>query len=435
MRRYNLFLLLCLLCGLANAQIIDPKKTAERKATDRANSRIDQSIDKGFDKVEEGIGSLFKKKKQKDGQPQAEQPSASSSQEEQVSSEKRTDDIKSAPSGAANSFSSYSKFDFIPGEKVIAFEDFDQDAIGDFPAKWNTDGSGEIVTVSEKEGKWLKFTNEGLFYPEFVDVLDENCTIEFEMGTSEAQKVLARMYFVDSKTHPNLLRFGSPNLVEVYFDPIGRTEIVCRDNAAEVKMSNRNENVPWLTPANPFVKISVWRQKTRLRVYMNATKVWDIPRAFEPNIPYKLLFGTDTRFQDNTALFIRNVRVAKGQPDTRSKLITEGKFVTNGILFDVNSDKMKGESYGILKEIGAVMQENPNVKIRISGHTDSDGDDKANLLLSQKRALAIKTALNKDFGVDAARMETEGFGESKPIDNNSTTQGKANNRRAEFTKL
>jgi len=436
MNRYNIFLFLCLLCGTASAQIIDPKKAAERKATDRTNSRIDQSIDKGLDKVEEGIGSLFKKKskKQNEEQTPAGQSSSGTTQEEQRSNEQAVGGAKSTSPGAS-SFSSFSKFDFIPGEKVIAYEDFAQDAIGDFPAKWNTDGSGEVVTVSGKEGKWLKFTNEGLFYPEFVEVLDENCTVEFEMGTSEAHKVLARMYFVDSKTYANPLRYGSVNLVEVYFDPAGSTEIVCRDQDWEVKVSNAKNNVAWLIPNSPFVKISVWRQKTRLRVYMNETKVWDIPRAFEAGIPYRLLFGTDTKFQDNRELFITNLRVAKGQPDTRSKLITEGKFVTTGILFDINSDKIKGESYGVLQEIANVMKENPTVKIRISGHTDSDGDEKSNLALSQKRALAIKNALNKDFGVEAGRMETDGFGESKPIDNNTTALGKANNRRAEFTKL
>ena len=432
MKRSILFLLPCLLSSIANAQIIDPQKAAERKATDRTNSRIDQSIDKGLDKVEEGIGSLFKKKskKQKEEEPQTRH----ASEGQQQSQEKSKGDLRSGPS-AAGSFSSYSKFDFIPGEKVIAFEDFSQDAIGDFPGNWNTDGSGEVVTISGKEGKWLKFTNEGHFYPEFGDVLDENCTVEFEMGTSEAQKVHARMYFVDTKTYPNPLRYGSSNLVEVYFDPEGSTGIVCRDNAWEVKIGNNKDNIAWLMPESPFVKISVWRQKSRLRIYMNETKVWDVPRAFETSVPYKLLFGTDTRFQDNTALFIRNLRVAKGQPDTRNKLITEGKFVTNGILFDVSSDRIKGESYGVLKEIATVIKENPSVRIRISGHTDSDGDEKTNLMLSQKRSLAIKNALIKDFGIDAHRIETDGFGENKPIDNNNTAQGKANNRRAEFTRL
>ena len=59
-----------------------------------------------------------------------------------------------------------------------------------------------------------------------------------------------------------------------------------------------------------------------------------------------------------------------GAPDTRNKLLTEGKWVTHGILFDVNSDRVKPESYGALKEIVNVLTENGEVKIQVVGHTD-----------------------------------------------------------------
>jgi outer membrane protein OmpA-like peptidoglycan-associated protein len=130
-----------------------------------------------------------------------------------------------------------------------------------------------------------------------------------------------------------------------------------------------------------------------------------------------------------------NIRYAIAGEDTRSKLITEGKFVTNGILFDVNSDNIKPESGVVLKEIANTLQENPAVRVKIIGHTDSDGDANANLTLSQKRALAVKNALINFYGINAARMETDGKGEGQPIQLNNTTSGKAQNRRVEFIKL
>src|SRR5262245_14227628 len=81
----------------------------------------------------------------------------------------------------APAFQAYSKFDFVPGERIVAFEDFTQDAIGDFPARWNTDGSGEIVTVAGKTGRWLKFTKPGFFTPEFISELPDNFTLEFDL--------------------------------------------------------------------------------------------------------------------------------------------------------------------------------------------------------------------------------------------------------------
>lgn len=112
--------------------------------------------------------------------------------------------------------------------------------------------------------------------------------------------------------------------------------------------------------------------------------------------------------------YISNVRLATGAPDTRNKIMTEGKWLTHGILFDVNSDRIKGESYGSFKEIADVLTENADLKVQIVGHTDSDGDDASNLDLSRRRAAAVKTALATQFGIDAGRLDTDGKGECQP---------------------
>ena len=110
-------------------------------------------------------------------------------------------------------------------------------------------------------------------------------------------------------------------------------------------------------------------------------------------------------------------------------------MVTQGILFDVNSDKVRPESAGTLKSIADVLKENPNIKVKIIGHTDSDGDGEANLSLSKKRSASVKNTLTKDYGIAISRMETDGMGENDPIADNKTLEGKANNRRVEFVKM
>jgi OOP family OmpA-OmpF porin len=425
-----------LLSNLAAAQILDPRNTAKRKATDRANGRIDQSIDKGFDKAEEGIGYLFRKK-DKNKDKENDQTNAGQAKSQAVEGKRQTADEQPTNniSTKQNGFATYSKFDFIPGEKVIAAEDFAQDAVGDFPAKWNTDGSGEVVTMEGREGKWLKFKDGGTFYPEFVKTIPENSTIEFELAADEAHRVMTILKFVDAKLYPNLLSHRYANRVAVTLDPLGNSLIDIHDVEGSQIMSNQKEVEMWRTPDKPFVKISVWRQKSRLRVYMDETKVWDIPRAFQPNADYRVLFETNTFFIQNREVLLTDLRVASGLSDTRSKLLTEGKFVTTGILFDTNSDVIKPASYAVLKEIGQALAENPNVKIRVTGHTDNQGDDKHNLTLSARRAEAVKSALTTNWEVSAGRIETDGQGESKPIADNTTPEGRANNRRVEFTKL
>jgi hypothetical protein len=79
-----------------------------------------------------------------------------------------------------------SKFDFIPGEKVIFFDDFTAENTGDFPAQWLTNGSGEIVTSSKYPGKWFQLTKEGYFMPDAREEFTENYTIEFDMIPSNS---------------------------------------------------------------------------------------------------------------------------------------------------------------------------------------------------------------------------------------------------------
>ena len=81
-----------------------------------------------------------------------------------------------------------------------------------------------------------------------------------------------------------------------------------------------------------------------------------------------------------------------------------------------------------------MLKENADVKVKIVGHTDSDGDENKNLDLSKRRAESVKNTLTKEFGINESRMETDGIGETKPVSKNDTPAGKANNRRVEFIK-
>lgn len=114
--------------------------------------------------------------------------------------------------------------------------------------------------------------------------------------------------------------------------------------------------------------------------------------------------------------------------------MAEGRVTTNGILFDVGSATIQPRSMGIIRQISQVMQEENALKLKIVGHTDADGGDAANLELSKKRADAIKNALTNTYGISGDRLLTEGKGESVPVGDNTTAEGKAQNRRVEFIK-
>lgn len=456
----TLFIVLFFLsCFTINAQIINPKEVAKRKAQDRTNSTIDRTIDKGLDKVEEGIGNIFKKKEKPAKEEKTNNKTSSKKEKTEESEDSEDGDAEqetvSKPSSTSTSSSksdskttadqpkanlkAYSKFDFVAGEKVVAVEDFEQDAVGDFPAKWNTNAGGEIVNIDGQKGKWLKASDRGLFFPDFVDQLPENFTMEFDMMISEdiSENMSGlRVFFPEiSKRKATFdANFGSDPQVGFDLHPMPNQE--GSTSSAWVFDKNNDKvlenTIPFSWKSGEINRVSIWRQKSRIRLYVNETKVWDLPKAFDPNLKYSMLFSNDLFAGAN---FITNLRIAEGTPDTRNKLLTEGKLVTRGILFDVNSDKIKPESYGVLKEIGTVLKENPTVKVKIIGHTDADGDDAKNLDLSKRRAASVKNTLSTEFGIEAARLETDGKGETQPSDPNTTPQGKANNRRVEFVKL
>jgi OmpA-OmpF porin, OOP family len=84
--------------------------------------------------------------------------------------------------------------------------------------------------------------------------------------------------------------------------------------------------------------------------------------------------------------------------------------------------------------VGSLLQNQPDLKLMIQGHTDNVGKPGYNLELSKKRAESVKIYLVEKFKVDGARLTTEGFGDTKPIAKNDTEQGRAQNRRVELAK-
>ena len=195
-------------------------------------------------------------------------------------------------------------------------------------------------------------------------------------------------------------------------------------------IESHNENVALIK--NKKYRFSMCVQKQRIRVYLNEKKAFDMPRALSTGYQYNMV--RFNQYAEYNAM-VTNFRIAAGLPDMRSKLITEGKLVTHGIYFDVNSDKVKPESYGTIKGIAQVLTDNPDVKVKVVGHTDSDGDAAKNLDLSKRRAASVKTELTKNFGIDASRIETDGKGKTEAIAPNDTPGNKAQNRRVEFIKL
>lgn len=413
--------------AVSYAQLDDLLNKVKNKVEDKANQETDEAIDKTVDDAVDDVKNGNKKEEQQqDEEVTEEQNNENTEVNENKTSDTKTKEVK---------LETYSKYDFIPGEQVIFYEDFSQDNVGDFPAKWNTNASGEVVTMNKYPGKWFAPSLNGVTYPEFNAVLPENYTIEFDVvfavqETGNFPPLLLSVYEAEDEPMDALVPGkGGFQFTFNHYD-------IATFNWKDQQYGTIDNHILTNHLEKNFGKIvgvSIWVQKQRARVYLDENKIVDIPRLVYPDLKMnriRLYEGTDVEGK----FYISNFRVAVGAPDMRSKLITEGKLVTRGILFDSGSDKIKPESYGTLKEIANVLKENSGVKVQIVGHTDADGNDASNLDLSKRRALSVKTSLVSDFGIEESRMTTDGKGESVPVADNNTSEGKANNRRVEFIK-
>ncbi len=325
------------------------------------------------------------------------------------------------------------KFDFVPGDKLLFFDDFTNDFEGDFPSRWNTNTSGEIITIGDNQ-KWfeIKPGYNSFFIPDITD-FPEEYTIEYDVMTSGVAKNithLARLYLVFSNN--NGFKNGRNN------DPVFGFPFSMRGSRIVVNNKNDIDNeidADLKEIINKQAHVSIAVNKKRLRFWVNDKKYIDIPRFFtEDNRTKYLKFNLKYFNEGRDRLFIKNIKIAKGGIDLRKELINKGHYSTNNILFDSGSSNIKLQSYGIIKQVSQVLKQDKTMQLKIIGHTDADGSEESNLVLSRERAESIKKALVNIHEIDANRLFTEGKGETTPTETNETPEGKAKNRRVEFIK-
>lgn len=128
---------------------------------------------------------------------------------------------------------------------------------------------------------------------------------------------------------------------------------------------------------------------------------------------------------------IAGVASNNGCPEIKAETLKVFERALKGIQFETGKDVIKKTSFAVLDNVVKIMKENPSYQLEINGHTDSQGDDAKNMVLSQKRAEAVEAYLVKK-GIETERLHPTGFGETKPKASNDTKEGRSENRRVEF---
>ncbi len=417
-------------------------KRAERAAERTIERRVDKEATEKTDQVLDSILEPGQKKAptpktgESDPIPSVNAPKTDSGAPNQNQAGGNSE-MQASESGP-KSITVYSKFDFVPGDKMLFFDDFSNDFIGDFPSKWNTNGGGEIVTMNDSPEKWLELiSGYGIYFIPDVPALPEEYTIEFDvmalgLDNRTSSTSLLRVALSDDDKFKDGANFVHAHLPFCQYSAIGITMSNHINNKREIYSTVRADLREEVLN-RPHISIAV--NKERFRLWVNEEKHIDIPRIVPPGTVLKTLKFHMNNFKDGKErIFITNIKVAEGGLDLRRTLISEGKVSTNGILFDSGSANIQPQSMGIIRQISQVLQQETTMKLKIVGHTDADGENNANLALSQKRADAVKNALVSIYSIGADRLSTEGKGETEPVGDNSTADGKAQNRRVEFIK-
>lgn len=311
------------------------------------------------------------------------------------------------------------KADFVPGEKTLFFDDFSDMSAGEAPKRFKARGAAPELRAAG-DMRELAFTKSGVLIPNLA-TLPKNFTYEAEVMFTIPNGWVAA----------NLLLFSKEKeaLTFIFNSRATSGEVVLSTKVPKYEQFGRSAVKPTLSQP---IRIGLWVQDGRVRVFINDEKCLDVNQVELAPIDRIEIRPEITGAGPTVA--VRSVRFAESTPDFSSVLTASGRYVSHAILFDTNSDRIKPESAAAIQTIAKGLQGAPTMKVLIEGHTDATGDAARTLDLSKRRAEAVKGVLVAQFGIDAARLTTNGLGSTKPIDSNDTPMGRAQNRRVEFVK-
>ena len=321
------------------------------------------------------------------------------------------------------SVKSYQNYDFVPGDKIIFADDFSDDRDGEFPAHWElVNGQGAVNKTDGYEAFALSDGNNAKVKPRVkaASYLTNEFTVEFDTYFPEGGYPFTVFLYAAGSSDDEDAHIGINETTAEYYA-----------NADNYTLS---ANLPDALNNDNYIRkwhhIALAYKDKQLKVYVDQYRVLTVPDTHI--IPAKLQLGGLATQQ--APVVFRNVKIASGGGmNMIGKKFTDAKIVTHGINFDVDKATIRPESMGTLNQIKQLMADNPDVKFEIDGHTDNSGTSAHNLTLSQQRADAVKTRL-VEMGVSGLRLTTKGLGDTKPLSDNTTPEGKANNRRVEFVK-
>jgi len=422
--------------GNVQAQIL--KKFGE-KVKEKAGQKADQKVDEAAQKTVDAPEETAKKKKsnKKEDSKNEEKTTA----ETTINKPATTTTTPAQPKTDVD----YGSFDFVPGDSILFEDEFINESTNEIPSLWIPyNGKVEIVKVDGKNALGLLDGSPNVF-PRMkkYGYLPQRFTIEYDfLSKHNAGKSNDEATGDGNGSGSTIIYFYSTgkddehNVLGDFANPV----IIRHDGTSNFynysgTYTKGEKNVIPNDFNNKWIHVSIAVTETNMKVYMNSQRVMNVPIQ-EGKAQSVSISGDGTDYEMGFKTFIRNVRIAGGlkPPYKQGTSEVPKYFIARGIKFDYQLSTLKPESMGELNNVVNILKDHPEAKYEIGGHTSKAGTGAtaANQKLSDERAKAVKDKL-VSMGIDASRLTTKGYGETKPIADNGTPEGRANNQRVEFT--
>ena len=430
---------LTLICVAAQAQFGKRlgdavQRSAENTTIRKAEQKTDEAVSKGIDKATDPNTYKGDGKDDKN-QQQQQAPANTSGGNAPATTPAPAQTPQQDPAKAAEM--AYAKSDFVAGDEII-FEDLlTGEKLGEFPSMWDlVNGNVEIARLDGENV--IALQNGGPlvrpFMKNLTNYLPEIYTIEFDVYLDSKKQ---EMQWCGSHHLQILDERGDDKInIEVFSTSDWHKE---GNYDMEPKARVKNSGGDWMegtlkinAKPDTWAHVAVSVNKRAVKAYLNGVRFSNVPNYGGGGTYFRL--GTYAQSNDASTLWVKNIRVAKGAVPLYDRMMTDGKFITYGITFDVGKSTIKPESMGEINRIATLLKENPDLKFSVEGHTDSTGSAATNQTLSEARSQAVVAKLVEN-GIAADRLKAAGKGQTSPIADNGTDEGRAKNRRVEFVKL
>jgi outer membrane protein OmpA-like peptidoglycan-associated protein len=309
-------------------------------------------------------------------------------------------------------------YDFIPGDSVLFADDFANDKVGDLPTHEDV-SEGNVTIVDINGTKYLRTVTGGTMTINLPENLPQRFTLEVTFHRKGGNGMGMTLHLGDQTNTDNQLQLRCDQAVATIYGH--------GPNGAK----SSGESVPGVG-ADDFEVCRLMVDSGYAKAYVNNVRIGQLNGLVFPRTN---VIGVDLPNADDNGSLITNIRIAAGGKPMYDALIANGRVSTHGILFATNSATIEGESTPTLTEIGQMLKAHPELKLTIEGHTDNTGVAAHNQTLSEQRAAAVAQYLKSQFQVDASRLTTKGFGDTKPVASNTTPEGRQQNRRVDLVKM